>query len=169
VAAGKVARRVDRALRRKLRDDPDQVQIIAKRLGGEVSQGDGFIDQPARLENAAFAVVEHAQRIGQSGAAILQLLALGKDRFLVVAIVDQPVLPFAGIAFLSREGSARRQPEVYPLGTGFIPLTWSRLWGVPAIPGICRSPWALAACISRAARPALLLATKDCSAMFKSA
>jgi hypothetical protein len=51
---------------------------------------------------------------------------------------------------VSRKGFARRQPEVYPLGTGFIPLTWSRLWGVPAI----RSPWALAACISRAARPA---------------
>jgi hypothetical protein len=40
-------------------------------FSGKVFQCNGAFDQPARLENAAFAIVEYAQRIVQSGAAIL--------------------------------------------------------------------------------------------------
>src|SRR6516225_395023 len=70
-------------------------------LVGELLERDRLVNEAARLEDAALALVEHGQGLAQSLAAVVGLLALGEPRLLACALVDQPVLPLARIAFLA--------------------------------------------------------------------
>src|SRR5450759_275486 len=70
-------------------------------FGGEIFQRHRVFRQPPRLEDAAFPGVEHAARAVQRLAAMIELLVLGHDGFLVGRSVDQPVLPFAGLAVVA--------------------------------------------------------------------
>ena len=72
-------------------------------LGGQILERDRVVRQSARLEDAALAVVEHGECIAKSFAAIVRFLAFRQTRFLVGDVVDQPVLPLAGIAILALE------------------------------------------------------------------
>src|SRR5215813_14155221 len=67
-------------------------------LVGELLERDLFFGEPARLEDPPLSVVEHGERRGEGLAAAAELLACGECRLLVGMLVDQPVLPFAGIA-----------------------------------------------------------------------
>src|SRR5262249_925507 len=70
-------------------------------LVGELLERDRFFGEPARLEDAPLPVVEHGERRGEGLAAAAELLACGECRLLVEMLVDQPVLPLAGIAVLT--------------------------------------------------------------------
>src|ERR1700730_8463809 len=65
---------------------------------GQLHERDLFLGEPARLEDAPLALVEHGERIGQRLAAIIELLARGEHRLLVRGFVHQPVLPLAVLA-----------------------------------------------------------------------
>src|SRR5262249_12652702 len=65
------------------------------KLGREIVQRARLLGKTARLEDAPFAFVEHRQRFAQRLPAVLGLLAVGKLRFLVGPLLDQPILPFA--------------------------------------------------------------------------
>src|SRR3977135_1144926 len=73
-------------------------------LVGKLLEGDRFFGEPARLEDAPLPVVEHGERRGERLAAVLELLARGECHFLVGLLVDQPILPFAGITVLADRG-----------------------------------------------------------------
>src|ERR1700730_8019664 len=60
-----------------------------------------IIGELACFEDAPLALAEHGERLAKRLLAILQLLALGESRFLVGDLVDEPVLPFAGIAVVA--------------------------------------------------------------------
>src|ERR1700692_253082 len=64
---------------------------------GQLRERDLFLGEPARLEYAPLALVEHGERIGQRLAAVIELLARGERRLLVRGFVPQPVLALAGI------------------------------------------------------------------------
>src|SRR6266566_5763938 len=68
---------------------------------GQLRKRDLFLGEPARLEDAPLALVEHGERIGQRLAAVIELLARGERRLLVRGFVHQPVLPLAGIAVVA--------------------------------------------------------------------
>jgi hypothetical protein len=53
------------------------------------------------MPTAPVAPVEHAKRIGQRLAPVIELLARGERCFLVREFVHQPVLPFGRIAILA--------------------------------------------------------------------
>src|SRR5712692_7984280 len=76
-------------------------------LVGELLERDRVVDQPARLEDATLALIEHGERLAERLAAVVGLLVLGEPGLLAGALVDQPVLPFAGIAFLADRGVER--------------------------------------------------------------
>src|ERR1700761_1818383 len=63
-------------------------------FGSEVFQRHRIFRQTPRLEDAAVPGIEHADRAVQRAAAMIELLVLGHDGFLVGRIIDQPVLPF---------------------------------------------------------------------------
>src|SRR5260370_14411115 len=73
----------------------------------QLRKRDLFLGDPARLEDAPLALVEHGERIGQRLAAVIELLARGERRLLVRGFVHQPVLPLAGIAVLADRGVER--------------------------------------------------------------
>src|SRR6266403_5858406 len=70
-------------------------------LVGELLERDRFFGEPARLEDAPLPVVEHGERRDEGLAAAAELLACGECRLLVSMLVDQPVLPLAGITILT--------------------------------------------------------------------
>ena len=67
-------------------------------LGRQVLQRHRIVGETPRLEDAALAIVEHAQRIGQRLVAVIAFLAFSEDALLARAFVDQPILPFAAVA-----------------------------------------------------------------------
>src|SRR5258707_8703303 len=69
-------------------------------LVGELLERDRFFGEPARLEDAPLPVVEHGERRGERLAAAAELFTCGECRLLVGVLVDQPVLPLAGITVL---------------------------------------------------------------------
>ena len=76
----------------------------------------GSSGQAPRLEDAAFSGVEHADGAVQRLAAMIELLVLGHDGFLVGRVIDQPVLPFAGLAVVADRRVERRiaaEPAVH--------------------------------------------------------
>ena len=52
-------------------------------LGGEVLERHRLVGEPARLEDAPLALVEHGERRGERLAAVIELLARGERRLLV--------------------------------------------------------------------------------------
>src|SRR6185312_1952189 len=70
-------------------------------FAGEILQGHRIVRQPPRLEDATLARIEHPDGAVQRLAAMIELLVLGHDDFLVGRIVDQPVLPFAGLTVVA--------------------------------------------------------------------
>src|SRR6516164_2688930 len=76
-------------------------------LVGKLVERDRFFGEPTRLEYAPLPVVERGERRGKRLVAVLELLARGECRLLVGLLVDQPVLPFAGITFLADRGVER--------------------------------------------------------------
>src|SRR3984893_16304569 len=74
----------------------------------EVFQRHRIFRQPPRLEDAAFPGVEHADGAVQRLPAVIELLVLGHDGFLVGRVIDQPVLPFAGFAVVADRRVERR-------------------------------------------------------------
>src|SRR5712691_11174594 len=73
----------------------------------QLRKRDLFLGEPARLEDAPLALIEHGERIGQRLAAVIELLARGERRLLVRGFVHQPVLPLAGIAVVADRGVER--------------------------------------------------------------
>src|SRR6185503_11029258 len=76
-------------------------------LVGEFLQGDRAVSKPSGLENPPLAVIEHAERLAKRLAAVGELLVLRQHPFLARGLVDQPVLPFAGIPLLADRGIER--------------------------------------------------------------
>ena len=72
-------------------DLPDPLARDGK-LGGEFLKRERRIDEPARLENSAFAVVEDLERKAQHLSAGLQLPTLGDTQFRIGVFVHQQVL-----------------------------------------------------------------------------
>src|SRR6516225_515068 len=70
-------------------------------LGRQVLERDRVIDEPARLEDAPLALVEHRERFTERLFAIVGFLVLDEPRLLIGDLVDEPVLPFAGIAVVA--------------------------------------------------------------------
>src|SRR5215831_13048064 len=73
----------------------------------KLAERDRFFGEPTRLEDASLPVVERGERRGERLAAVLELLARGECRLLVGMLVDQSVLPFAGITVLADRGVER--------------------------------------------------------------
>jgi hypothetical protein len=68
---------------------------------GKLLERDRLIDKTPPFEDAPLAGAEHGQRLPQRLATILGFLALGELRLLADAVIGEPILPFAGIAFLT--------------------------------------------------------------------
>ena len=73
-------------------------------LLSEFRERDRVLGEPARLEDAPLAVVQHRERRSERLAAVVELLALCERRLLVRAFVDEPVLPLAGIPIIADRG-----------------------------------------------------------------
>src|SRR5437899_13044724 len=68
---------------------------------GELLERDRILGEPARLEDAPLAVVEHAQRLAERLAAVVEFLVLGQHSFMALRVADQPILHLAGLASLA--------------------------------------------------------------------
>ena len=68
---------------------------------GEHSKRDRVFGEAPRLEDTALAIVEARQGLGQRLAPIFQIFVLDQDALLARRVIDQPILPFAGFAFLA--------------------------------------------------------------------
>src|SRR5262249_30977495 len=85
-------------------------------FGRKLMQGDRVVAELACLEDAPLALVEHRERFAERLLAVYGLLALGESRFLVGTLVDQPVLPLAGIGILAHlrvERDVAAEPAVH--------------------------------------------------------
>src|ERR1700722_14526468 len=81
----------------------------------ELLKRNRVVSQPAGLEDAALAGIEHAQRAVQRIHANARFLAVGEQRFLIHGVIDQPVLPLA-LAALAQgriEGSVAAETAVH--------------------------------------------------------
>src|SRR5262249_35733844 len=67
----------------------------------ELLERDRFFGEPTRLEDAPLTVVERGDRRGEGLTAAVGRLACGECRLLVGMLVNQPVLPLAGITVLA--------------------------------------------------------------------
>src|SRR5215468_1903165 len=67
----------------------------------ELIERDRLFGESARLEDAPLPVVERGDRQGEGLTAAVELLACGECRLLVGTLVNQPVLPLAGITVLA--------------------------------------------------------------------
>src|SRR5438477_7936 len=63
---------------------------------------------PCGRRRGAVAVVEHFERRRQRLAAVVELLVLGHHAFLALAVVSEPVLPFAALAIVADRSVERR-------------------------------------------------------------
>src|SRR5712671_7512121 len=70
-------------------------------LVGEFFQRDGIVRQPARLEDAPLALIEHGERLAERLMAIVRFLAFDQPRLLAGAVIDQPILPLARVAIFA--------------------------------------------------------------------
>src|SRR2546425_7046138 len=68
---------------------------------GELLERDRILGEPARLEDAPLAVVEHAQRLAERLAAVVEVLVLGPHSFLAWRVAGPPILPLPRIAALA--------------------------------------------------------------------
>src|SRR5215831_16852540 len=70
-------------------------------LGRQILKRDRVVGEPARLEDAPLALVEHRERFAERLPAVVRFLVLDEPRLLIGDLVDEPVLPFAGIAVVA--------------------------------------------------------------------
>src|SRR5262249_55633327 len=73
-------------------------------LHRQILERDRIVGELARLEDAPLALREHSERFVERFLAVLQLLVLGQPGFLVGFLVDEPILPFAGVAVVADRG-----------------------------------------------------------------
>src|SRR5262245_38493673 len=73
-------------------------------LLGKLAERDRFFGEPTRLEDAPLALVEHRERLTERLPAVVRCLVLDEPGLLIGELVDQPVLPFAGIAVVADRG-----------------------------------------------------------------
>src|ERR1700722_10750779 len=71
-------------------------------FGRELLERNRVVSQAAGLEDPPLAGIEHAQRAAQRIHANVRFLAVGKQRFLIHGVIDEPVLPLALAAFTQR-------------------------------------------------------------------
>src|SRR3974390_3384424 len=71
------------------------------KLGSEILECERVVGEPARLEDTPLALVEHVERRGERLAAVVVFVTRGERSLLAVTFINQPVLPFAGIAVLA--------------------------------------------------------------------
>src|SRR5712691_4602816 len=76
-------------------------------FGGQILERDRIVGEPPRLEDAPLPLIEHRERLAERLPAVIGFLALRQPALLVGRVVDQPVLPFAGIAVLTDWGIER--------------------------------------------------------------
>src|SRR5262252_8823154 len=76
-------------------------------LGRQILERDRVVGKPARLEDAPLAFVEHRERFTERLPAVVRFLVLDEPRLLIGDLVDEPVLPFAGIAVVADLGVER--------------------------------------------------------------
>ena len=76
----------------------------------EHSKRDRVFGQAPRFEDPALANVKSRQRLDQRLAPIFQLFVLDPDALLARRVIDQPILPFAGIAVLSDRRISEASP-----------------------------------------------------------
>jgi hypothetical protein len=76
----------------------------------EHSKRDRVFGQAPRFEDPALANVKSRQGLDQRLAPIFQLFVLDPDALLARRVIDQPILPFAGIAVLSDRRIERGVP-----------------------------------------------------------
>src|SRR6516162_4355698 len=79
----------------------------ARELGRQILERDRVVGKPPRLEDAPLALVEHRERFTERLLAVLRFLVLDEPRLLIGDFVDEPVLPFAGIAVVADRGVER--------------------------------------------------------------
>src|SRR5215831_19466587 len=79
-------------------------------LGRQILERDRVVGKPPRLEDAPLALVEHRERFTERLLAVLRFLVLDEPRLLIGDFVDEPVLPFAGIAVVADRGVGRPLP-----------------------------------------------------------
>src|SRR5262249_46359512 len=73
-------------------------------LGRQILGGVGVLGRPPRLEVAPLALVEDRERFPGRLPGVVRFLALAEPRLLIGDLVDEPVLPFAGIAVVADRG-----------------------------------------------------------------
>src|SRR5262249_52377339 len=76
-------------------------------LGRQILERDRVVGKSPRLEDAPLALVEHRKRFTERLLAVLGFLVLDEPRLLIGDFVDEPVLPFAGIAVVADRGVER--------------------------------------------------------------
>src|SRR5262249_52190223 len=59
-------------------------------LGGQILERDWIIGEPARLEDAPFAIIEHRERLAKRLLAVVRLLVRDQPLLLIRDLVDQP-------------------------------------------------------------------------------
>src|SRR5215831_14477322 len=70
-------------------------------FGGQVGKCGRVLGEPTRFKDAPLAIIEHAEHRVEGLAAIVAFVTRGERSLLVSSFINQPVLPFAGIAFLA--------------------------------------------------------------------
>src|SRR5215510_8245017 len=85
-------------------------------LVGKLLERDRLFGEPARLEDAPLSVVERRECLTERLPAVVRFLALRHPRLLVGDVVDEPVLPLAGMFVLADRGIERHvtaEPAVH--------------------------------------------------------
>lgn len=96
---------------------------------GEHSKRDWVFGQAPRFEDPALANVEFRQGLDQRLAPIFQLFVLDQDALLARRVIDQPILPFAGIAVLSDRRIERGVPAEPTVHVDYVVLGDAEAFG----------------------------------------
>ena len=95
----------------------------------EHSKRDRVFGQAPRFEDPALANVKSRQGLDQRLAPIFQLFVLDQDALLARRVIDQPILPFAGIAVLSDRRIERGVPAEPAVHLDYIVLGDAEAFG----------------------------------------
>jgi len=95
----------------------------------EHSKRDRVFGQAPSYEDPALASVESRQGVDQRLAPIFQLFVLDQDALLARRVIDQPILPFAGIAVLSDRRIERGVPAEPTIHVDYVVLGDAEAFG----------------------------------------
>ena len=95
----------------------------------EHSKRDRVFGQAPSFEDPALASVESRQGLDQRLAPIFQLFVLDQDALLARRVIDQPILPFAGIAVLSDRRIERGVPAEPTVHVDYVVLSDAEAFG----------------------------------------